>query len=60
MAAVSVYKLSHHVSILKEIVGQPIQALPIDVQVRLIKASTLLLLGVFALIWIGQSMDLLP
>ena len=45
---------------LKEIVGQPIQALPIDVQVRLIKASTLLLLGVFALIWIGQSMDLLP
>ena len=45
---------------LKQIVGQPIQALPIDAQVRFIKAGTLLLLGVFALIWIGQSMDLLP
>lgn len=45
---------------LQQIVGQPIQELPIDAQVRFIKASTLLLLAVLVFVWIVQSTELLP
>ena len=45
---------------LRGIIGCPLDALPIDRQVRRLKWGTVGLLCLLALVWFGQSLDVLP